>query len=178
MRNPRRWPIAMLMGIVVSTSAAAQGRPTGAAGNPAAVTVVADNITAREAAAAGHPRAAADSGRLLTGDLIEYRLLFTNTTRGPLRDVVLDDPLPAGLVYELGSAAAAAPGVTIEFSIDGGRTYTTNPVVKEVVNGQEIERAAPAALYTHIRWRLTGALSPGARVTASFRARLAAADRQ
>ncbi len=177
-RNLRSLPAGMLLCTVLAASLAAQGGQANAVGSPTAMTVVAENITARDAANAGRPRAAAEGAKLLVGDVVEYRLQYTNIQRGPVKNVVLEDPIPSGLVYVIGTASSDGPGVVAEYSIDGGRTFTPRPMVRVMVDGQEVERPAPADRYTNIRWRVTGAVSPGARVTASFRARLGAAERQ
>jgi len=107
------------------------------------------------------------------GDVIRYSLVFTNTTGEAVRNVQLVDPIPPGLVFLAGSAAAAQ-SVRIEYSIDRGASYTAHPVVVEVVSGRRVEQPAPPAMYTHIRWTVLGSVVPGAQVTAEFRAQLAA----
>jgi uncharacterized repeat protein (TIGR01451 family) len=103
------------------------------------------------------------------GDVLGYSLAFTNTTRGAVNNVQFVDPLPAGLVYRTGSARADKP-VRIDYSIDGGKSYTARPVIVTTENGKRVEKPAPREAYTHIRWTVSGPLAPGAQVTAGFEA--------
>jgi uncharacterized repeat protein (TIGR01451 family) len=115
-----------------------------------------------------------DRNTLLPGDVVLYRLIFTNTTDTPVRHVEFKDPLPAGLRYVPGSAAADRDDVSISYSIDGGQMYTAQPMIEETVDGERATRPAPAEMYTHVRWMVTGWVQPGAQVTAEFRAQLPA----
>ncbi len=92
-----------------------------------------------------------------------------------MRGVVFTNPVPAGLRYVAESAAADRADVHIEYSIDGGEKYTAQPVVVEIVDGERVEKPAPPAAYTHVRWTVRGPVSPGAQVTAEFRAELPSA---
>ncbi len=76
----------------------------------------------------------------------------------------------------MGSATADRDDVSISYSIDGGQTYTAQPMIEVEVNGERVTRPAPPELYTHIRWLVSGWVQPGARVTAEFRAQLPAAE--
>lgn len=112
------------------------------------------------------------SDALRAGDVVRYRLVFTNVTALPVRTVEFTDPVPAGLRYVAGSAGADRSDVTITFSIDGGVTYSPHPMVEEIVEGERVLKPAPLERYTHIRWRVRGSVEPGAQVTAEFRATL------
>jgi uncharacterized repeat protein (TIGR01451 family) len=109
---------------------------------------------------------------VLPGDVVRYALRFTNTQEQAVRNVVFSNPVPQGLRYVLESAAADAPSVTITFSIDGGRTYSAQPMIEVVENGERRSVPAPARMYTHVRWTVEGWVQPGGQVTAEFRAEL------
>src|SRR6185436_12724860 len=72
------------------------------------------------------------------GDVIRYALVFTNVTAGPVKNIQFVDPLPKGLVYVLGSAKADHP-VQLEYSIDGGKSYTAQPMIEVMENGQKVQ---------------------------------------
>ena len=76
---------------------------------PRALTIEASNITARADGRADNPDAAS-----VPGDVIEYRLTFTNHQDGPVTDVVLNDPIPAGLVFVPGSVTGSRADLVIE----------------------------------------------------------------
>ena len=129
---------------------------------PKTLVVTARNLTA-EAARVAKP-----------GDVIRYGLVFTNVTAGPVKNIQFVDPIPAGMVYVLGSAAADRP-VRLEYSIDGGKSYSAQPVIAVVQDGKTVEQPAPRERYTHVRWTVLGSLAPGAKATAEFRTQVNAA---
>lgn len=141
---------------------------SGQVAEPQALVITAMNVTAEAA-----EREGADSGATLPGDVIEYRLTFTNHTEGAVSSVVLNDPIPEGLTFVPGSVTASREDVTVDYSIDGGVSWSDQPLV-EVTVGEQVEtRPAPAESYTHVRWTVTGAVTPGAEVLARFQVRVA-----
>ena len=163
------WTLALLIAAVPAT--AQQGQPS-------PLVITAENLMAGDAR---HDQAIAqgmDRNALLPGDVVQYRLTFTNTTGAPVLNVEFKDPLPAGLRYVASSASADREDVSIAYSIDGGRTYSAQPMIEETVNGEKVVRPAPAEMYTHVRWLVTGWVQPGTEVTAQFRARLPEESRE
>lgn len=163
----------VLLGFVVALGApaAAAGQASGsAAEKPLRITAV--NLSADDARHRQLAERGLDAESLLPGDVVRYRLRFTNVKQVPVRDVLIDDPVPEGLQYVEGSASANHPGVDIQYSIDGGRTYSERPTIRKVVDGKEVEVPAPPESYTHLRWIVRDWIQPGSALTASFRARL------
>jgi uncharacterized repeat protein (TIGR01451 family) len=112
---------------------------------------------------------------VLPGDVVRFTLRFTNTTDQPVRDVVFSNPVPQGMRYVAGSAAAGSDSASITFSIDGGATYSTQPMIEVTDdNGRRRTVPAPPESYTHVRWTVRDWVQPGAQVTAEFRAELPA----
>jgi uncharacterized repeat protein (TIGR01451 family) len=162
MKSIRR--ILLLLALAVSPAVAelyAQTSP---------LRVTAQNRTAAELAARGTPRRG-DAAQ--PGDVIRYRLAFTNPQRTPVRPV-LANPIAPGMAFVAGSARSAREDARVEYSIDGGRTYSARPMETVVVDGRQVQRAAAPEKYTHVRWTLAGTVAPGATVTAEFDARLGA----
>ncbi|HEV7364630.1 MAG TPA: hypothetical protein VGN76_02160 [Gemmatimonadales bacterium] len=153
--------LALLCIVVAALPAAAQTP------EPKPLVITAVNKTADSATAAGAGRSQNAMAR--PGDVLGYSLAFTNTTRGAVNNVQFVDPLPRGLVFRTGSARADKP-VRIEYSIDGGKSYTARPMIVAMENGKRVEKPAPREAYTHIRWTVSGPLAPGAQVTAGFEA--------
>jgi uncharacterized repeat protein (TIGR01451 family) len=133
--------------------------------------IVALNLTAQ--AEGRSPAEGSDAPASRPGDVIEYRISFTNTTSGAVRDVVFDDPVPQGLVYVLGSAGSERDDVQVEFSIDGGGSYQSTPEIEVQEATGTVRRPAPAERYTHVRWTVLGVVPAGEAVQAVFRARIA-----
>ena len=133
--------------------------------------VIAQNITASNETAAGRARA---ENVAVPGDVIEYRLVFTNTRDFGMKDVVFQDPIPSGLSYMPATARASREDVVVEYSINNGTTWSAKPMVQVVENGVKVTKPASPEMYTNVRWRVTGLVAPGASVEAQFRARVGA----
>lgn len=105
---------------------------------------------------------------VLPGDSVIYTIAFENVSSEPAEHVVITNPVPENLTYEVGSAFG--PGSLIEFSTDGGALYAAAEELTVTENGEV--RAAQAEDYTHIRWTMQNDLAVGAQGVARFRARL------
>ena len=165
MRNPYILTSLILATLAFASPARAQQAPP----EPQPLVVTAEIMPAR----ASRERTREPSV-LQPGDVVRYRLTFTNVTGDSVRNVRFDNPVPAGLRYVAGSAQADRPDVTIEFSIDGGAAYSERPEVERVVNGQKVRRPAPPELYTHVRWMERGWVRSEEYVTAQFEVQLPA----
>jgi uncharacterized repeat protein (TIGR01451 family) len=141
-----------------------------------ALVVTASNLMAGDARHQELARNGGDSNSLFPGDLVLYRLVFTNVTDVAVRSVEFNDPLPPGLSYVTQSATSDRNDVVIEYSTDGGTTYSQQPMVEQVVAGERRLVPASPESYTHIRWRIEGWVQPGAQVTAEFRAEIREAE--
>jgi uncharacterized repeat protein (TIGR01451 family) len=135
---------------------------------PRPLVVTAENVTAKSRS--GHAEA------VVPGDVLHYRLQFTNPNQNAVRGVVFTNPIPDGLRYVGGSAGADRQDVIVEYSIDGGKTYSARPMVTEMVAGKRVEKPASPEQYSHVRWTVRGSIAPGATVTAEFRATLPAPE--
>jgi uncharacterized repeat protein (TIGR01451 family) len=156
------WAGIVMVAVFAASAEAQVAQPQVA--NPLVMTV--HNVTAASQARAGTPRS---HEHAVEGDTLHYRLTFSNTQASPLRNVQFDNPIPTGLGY-VDVSAKASTQARIEFSIDGGESYSLQPMVEVEENG--IRRRVPAdpSQYTHVRWKSTGAVAPGATVVAEFRA--------
>jgi uncharacterized repeat protein (TIGR01451 family) len=157
--------MTQLRSVLVGTVLAGLVWVPGLAQAPKALVVTARNVTAEAA-----PNRA-DKSVAQPGDEIRYRLVFTNTTAGAVKNVQFVDPIPGGLVYAPGSATSDQR-VRVEYSIDGGRTYSAQPMIAVEEDGKSVQKPAPAERYTHVRWTVLGSLARGAQVTVEFRGRV------
>ena len=117
-----------------------------------------------------------DPNTVAPGDVVEYRLVFTNVTGQPLRNIQFTDPLPEGMHYLDGTAGADREDVEIEFSVDGGESYSGQPMVDVVIDGRTEQRPASPEEYTHVRWTVQGEVQPDTRVVAAFQVRYGAVE--
>lgn len=150
--------ILVLLALAASPAAAQQPAA------PGPLRVTAQNRTATELAARGTPRA---DDRVRPGDVVRYRIAFTNPQRTPVRPV-LANPIAAGMTFVAGSARTARTDARAEYSIDGGKTFSAQPMESVVVDGRRVQRAAAPEKYTHVRWTVGGFVAPGATVVAEF----------
>jgi len=139
---------------------------------PEALVVTAQNLMAGDARHREWVAQGGSASDVLPGDVIRYSLQFTNTQEQAVRNVVFSNPVPQGLRYVIDSASANVPSVVVTYSIDGGRTYSAQPMIEVVEDGERRNVPAPARMYTHVRWTVEGWVQPGGRVTAEFRAAL------
>ena len=112
-----------------------------------------------------------DPNTVALGDVVEYQLVFTNITGRPVNNIQFTDPLPEGMHYLPGTAGADREDVDVEFSLDGGASYSEQPMVEVVVDGRTEQRPASPEDYTDIRWTVQGEVQPDARVAAAFQVR-------
>jgi uncharacterized repeat protein (TIGR01451 family) len=94
------------------------------------------------------------AGRLEAGDEVHYTIRVRNPGENPVNDAQVTKRMPFGLHYLPGSAKG--PACEIEFSSDGGKTFTAKPK-----NGE----------YTHVRWSMRRPLPPGSTALLRFRAK-------
>ncbi|ODG97621.1 hypothetical protein A4S05_13070 [Nostoc sp. KVJ20] len=88
------------------------------------------------------------------GDVLRYTLSGENKSDRPVKNLILNQPIPKGMVYVLNSTNVANNAKVI-YSIDGGRSFVENPTVKVTLPGGKVEtKPAPAIAYTHIRLQI------------------------
>ncbi len=95
------------------------------------------------------------------GDVIEYRMFYTNEGEKRLKGLVISGPIPNSTFFISGSNQTE---ITANFlvSIDGGETYESEPVTRTKVNlkGEKVKVVIPPSKYTHVRWIPKQALDP------------------
>jgi uncharacterized repeat protein (TIGR01451 family) len=85
------------------------------------------------------------------GDVLRYTLTSQNAGDKPASNLVLTQPVPAQTQYVLGSALAN--GAQLTYSIDSGKSFVAKPTIKvKQADGSVVEKPAPAAMYSHVRW--------------------------
>ena len=96
------------------------------------------------------------------GDVIEYRLVYTNEAEQPLSGLEITGPIPANTAYLKDSASA---DVNAEFtvSIDDGSSFEAEPVTRTLTgpDGQKQNVIVPPSDYTQLRWVPENGIQPG-----------------
>ena len=103
---------------------------------------------------------------VIPGERVFYTITFTNVGDEPAENVVITNPIATELTYVEGSAFA--PGMDVQFSVDGGASFAVAAELTVTENGAS--RAAGPEDFTHIRWVMQGELNTGSQGTARFAA--------
>jgi uncharacterized repeat protein (TIGR01451 family) len=110
----------------------------------------------------------ADEQRVQPGDRILYTVSLRNVGDSEARSPLAFGPVPAGTVY-LEDAATTGPGLQVEFSINGGKTFSPQPmVVVTAADGSQRTVPAPVDRYTTIRWSWDASLAAGEQQVVSY----------
>lgn len=101
---------------------------------------------------------------VLPGMELRYTVTGRNQGNGQAQNLKVTQPVPNNMVYRLQSAKPI-DGTQVLFSIDKGKNFVANPVVRvfEFVNGlpQFVEKPAPAERYTHVQWKFNRVINAG-----------------
>ena len=167
--------IWLMLLVLAGTAGAAQAQEKTLPPSP--LVVAATNLMAGDERHKEIAKKGGDPSTVLPGDVVRFRLTFTNLRPDAVRQVVFDNPVPQGMRYVAGSAGADRDGVRVEYSIDGGANYSAQPMVEEKIDGKVVKKPAPVERYTHVRWKVDGSIAPAAQVVAEFRVQLREAAR-
>jgi uncharacterized repeat protein (TIGR01451 family) len=107
------------------------------------------------------------------GDVLRYKLTFTNVAARPVRQVAIQNPMASGLEFVAGSAKVSRADAQAEYSVDSGKSWSAHPMETVSIDGKSVERAVSPERYSGVRWIVSGFVAPGATVTAEFEARVA-----
>jgi uncharacterized repeat protein (TIGR01451 family) len=122
------------------------------------VTRVNAEVLARPNARSAEPGAVAKlqpAERVVPGDVLIYTVEVRNTGRYAVESAVVVQPIPHHTLYLADSAVG--PGVDVDYSVDGRRTFDT------------AQKLRSPGEYTHIRWRLHNRLKPDSVAFVRFR---------
>lgn len=114
------------------------------------------------------------SSQVMPGSILRYTVTAENNTSRNMRNLAVTQPVPDGMVYIMQSATkASAANASVDFSIDGGKSFSLKPVVKvRGRDGKIEERPAPTDAYTHVRWNFGETLPANSRVQVSYQVRV------
>ena len=106
------------------------------------------------------------------GEVLDWQIVSSNEGGGEARDYKAVGHIPAGTALVAGSAAAEG-GSTVTYSIDGGKTFSTQPVVEERQPDGTVKKVpAPVSMYTEVRYEWSDALAAGGKLAASYKVRV------
>jgi uncharacterized repeat protein (TIGR01451 family) len=112
------------------------------------------------------------AGLLHPGEILHWTITSHNDGTAPAHQYKTIGEIPSGTAYILGSAQADA-AVNIVYSIDGGKTFTAKPLLEQKQPDGSLRKvAAPATMYTHIRYEWDTPLAEGKQLLASYKVRV------
>jgi uncharacterized repeat protein (TIGR01451 family) len=97
--------------------------------------------------------------KAVPGDVIVYKIAANNISTKPINKLVINQKIRPGTTYVL-SSATPIKGAELTFSTDGGKTYTTTPLVAK--------KPAPASNYTNVRWAFVSSIAPKSQSDLSY----------
>jgi uncharacterized repeat protein (TIGR01451 family) len=107
------------------------------------------------------------------GDVLRYAVTGKNNSNAAVRNLGVTQPIPKQTIYVLNSVAVKNNKAKVTYSIDNGKSFVEKPTVQvKLANGKVETRPAPAALYTHVRWKFEEPISPAIAVNASYQVRI------
>lgn len=115
-----------------------------------------------------------NNASLRPGETIRYVVTASNISDRQIKKLVVNQPIPQGSVYVLGSATLPkVEGAKLDYSIDGGKTYSEKPTIRvKLENGEIVTRPAPDSMYTNVRWRFGDNFSAKTVAYATYQVRI------
>jgi uncharacterized repeat protein (TIGR01451 family) len=106
------------------------------------------------------------------GEVLDWQIVSSNEGTADAHEYKTVGHVPAGTAFVAGSAAAEN-GSSVTYSIDGGKTFSTQPIIEEKQADGTIKRVpAPASMYTEVRYEWSDALAAVGKFTASYKVRV------
>ncbi|MDQ3584241.1 MAG: hypothetical protein M3407_00555 [Acidobacteriota bacterium] len=119
------------------------------------------NVIALDKAGAVHP-----------GEVLDWTITSENDGDGAAREYKTVGQIPQGTLLVAGSTVADG-AVSVTYSIDGGQTFSAQPVIEEKgADGTVKKVAAPVSIYTQVRYEWSDALAAGGKLNASYKVRV------
>jgi len=106
--------------------------------------------------------------------LLEYQLTYVNKGESGINGLTVVGPVPEGTFYVSNTATSDVSAILL-VSIDGGKTFETEPVVRTETktNGEVVEIIVPPEQYTHLKWKAEDVINAdGGQQLYSYRVRV------
>jgi len=114
---------------------------------------------------------AVEKAQLKPGDVVRYVIVASNAGTDAARNLVPIGQVPAGTAFMAGSAASKeVPHV--EYSLDGGKTWSAAPTVRVHTPAGDVVKKADPAAYTSLRWVDDKPLAPKGSATFVYTVRV------
>jgi uncharacterized repeat protein (TIGR01451 family) len=162
----QRLPFAFVLAVLVAVlgTTAADARPS------VSLKLQADLVT-RDDKGAQKLVPVPEGSVLKPGDEVRYIIVATNAGPSAATHLVPQGKIPKSTSYEIGSASRS-DALRVEFSIDGGKTWSVKPMVMAPSAAGPVEKPADVSLYTMLRWIGASPLAPNTSKTYTYQVRI------
>ncbi|MCA1634051.1 MAG: hypothetical protein LC802_10130 [Acidobacteria bacterium] len=107
------------------------------------------------------------------GEILQWQIISLNEGTASASDYKAVGHIPAGTSFVSGSAAAVESGSSVTYSIDGGKTFATQPIIEQKQPDGTVKKVpAPVSMYTEVRYEWSDALAAGGKLSASYKVRV------
>jgi uncharacterized repeat protein (TIGR01451 family) len=105
------------------------------------------------------------------GEILDWTIESENSGNAAAMEYKTVGHIPHGTTFVAGSAKA--DGAKAVYSIDGGKSYSAQPMIDEKQADGSVKRVpAPASMYTEIRYEWADPLAQGGKLSASYKVRV------
>lgn len=106
------------------------------------------------------------------GEILDWTIDSVNNGGGDAKNYRVVGQIPAGTIFVAGSAKGDdAPRVS--YSIDGGKSFSAKPLIDEKQSDGTVKKvAAPASMFTQLRFDWEKSLPSQSKLTAAYRVRV------
>jgi uncharacterized repeat protein (TIGR01451 family) len=112
-----------------------------------------------------------DNSGLKPGDVVRYVIVASNSGSDAATKLIPQGKIPEGTAYQAGSASVS-DALHVEFSLDGGKTWSVKPTVKVQTAAGLVEKPADPSLFTALRWIGAKPLLPKTSETYTYQVRI------
>ena len=159
--------VAVLSLLVLGVAGFAQKHYLIAAGRPV-VAVQLSGVVERDSALMEFAKA----GPVKPGEVLDWTITSENSGNAAALEYKAVGHIPRGTTFVADSAKADGSGKVV-YSIDGGKSYSAQPMIEEKqADGTVKQVPAPASMYTEIRYEWADPLVQGGKLSASYKVRV------
>jgi uncharacterized repeat protein (TIGR01451 family) len=102
------------------------------------------------------------------GEKIDWNLSSVNEGNADANGFKTNAKIPEGTMY-VANSASGDNSPNVGFSIDGGKTYSAQPMIEEKqADGSVKQVAAPVSMYSNVEFQWKGALAAGSKLEAVY----------
>jgi hypothetical protein len=160
--------LALALVVLVGGAAFAQRQFASAGGGRPEVKVQLSGTVVRE----GKQLSLEKVENVKPGEVLDWQIVSSNDGTGAAHEYKTVGHIPVGTQLVAGSAAGEQ-GSTVTYSVDGGKTFSSQPIIEErQADGSVKKVPAPVSMYTEVRYEWSDALAAGGKLSASYRVRV------